>query len=101
MVHLRLPDFFHILGQLIEAHAPIVKIILPHRRMIAEADLAQPQGQSLRRVGRRLAGGMAAERGVHVVIGDARRVHGAVFQAAPPRARLRTTAAVERALFKV
>ncbi len=61
-------DFLDVLIQLIQAHAPFVEIVLLHRRMVGEADFIKPQFNCARRIFHRLAGGMAAERRVHVII---------------------------------
>ena len=75
---LRLADFFDVFAKLTQIHPPVVKIVLPHRRMVGEADFGQSDGDGVFRIFDRFAGCMAAERRVHVVIGGQR--HAASFE---------------------
>jgi len=79
---LRLADLFDVFVQLNLIHPPIVKIVLPHRRMVGEADLVQSDGDSVFRILNRLAGRVAAERRVHMIIAgiDMRQVSSFKFQ---------------------
>src|ERR1043166_1323443 len=65
---LRLAHFFHILIELIQAHPPVVEIIPRHRRMIGEADLAQPGLECARGQLPRLARRVPAKRRMHVIV---------------------------------
>ena len=77
-IPLRLADFFDVFIQLRGIHPPVVKIVARHWRMVGEADLGQSEGNGVFCVFGRLAGGMAAERRVHVVIW--RQRHGVSFE---------------------
>ena len=65
----RLADFFDVFIQLIQIHPPVVEIVLPHRRVVGEANLRQPDGDGAFCKFDRLAGRVAAERRVHMIIG--------------------------------
>src|SRR5688572_16320813 len=69
MIAARFPDAFDVAVELIEAHAPVVEVVAAHGGMIGEADFSEAQLHGARGILRRLAGGVPAERGVHVVIG--------------------------------
>ena len=69
-----IPDVF---VQLIEAHAPIIKVIAAHRGMVGKTDFCQTDFEGAGRVLGRLPAGMTAERGVHVIIGGPR--HASTF----------------------
>jgi len=58
----------HIFAQLAGLHAPVVKVVPRHRPVIGKANFRQTQLPRLRGILPRLAGGMAAERGMHVII---------------------------------
>ena len=71
-IPLRFADFFDVFGKLIQIHPPVVEIVLAHRRMVGEANFSQSDGGSLFCIFDRLAGCVAAERSVHMIIGGQR-----------------------------
>ena len=71
---LRAADFGDVFVQLRKIHAPVVEIILTHRRVVGESDFRQAERDGAARVIHRLAGRVAAERRVHMIIGG--QLHG-------------------------
>ena len=73
MILSRLLDAFDIIVELTIIHPPIVEVIAGHGGMVGETDFAQAQRLRMSGVFGGFTGGMAAQRGVHVIIG---RQHG-------------------------
>jgi hypothetical protein len=69
VVALGLVDALDVAIKLVEAHAPVVEAVLTHGRMVGEADLGQADLQGVGGVEGGFARGVAAEGGVHVIIG--------------------------------
>lgn len=67
-IALGLADFFDVFIELVEAHAPVIEIVAIHGAVIGEADFAEADLGGVGGIFAGLAGGVLAERRVHVVI---------------------------------
>ena len=72
MITLRLADFSDVFVELIIAHAPVIKSILPHGRVVGKTDLREAEAHGVRGIFGRFAGRMATQRSVHMIISGQR-----------------------------